>query len=147
MRFLSPEDVDRRPAPKVSKVNSHDVKLHYLYARLMILRSIQHPTPVDEKLIKKVQLSLNREITRRLRADQVFSDFIKPTKMRYVKVIPKNFECLRKLMAKYEKKCGGRMQEYELQYVRYFVHECEALPVPSAIDALIHRLEKACFWP
>ena len=82
MRFLSPEDVDKRPAPKVSKVNSHDVKLHYLYARLMILRSIQHPTSVDEKLIKKVQLSMNHEITRRLRADQVFSDFIKPSKTR-----------------------------------------------------------------
>ena len=90
---------------------------------------------------------MNSEITRRLRADQVFRDFIKTTKMRSVKVIPKNFECLRRLMAKYEERCGGHMQEYELQYVRYFVHECEALPVPSAIDSLIHRLEKACFWP
>ena len=45
---------------------------------------------------------MNHEITKRVRADQVFRDFIKTTKMLSVKVIPKNFECLRKLMAKYE---------------------------------------------
>jgi hypothetical protein len=55
-----------------------------------------------------------------------------------------NFECLRKLVEEYENKCGSKIKEYELQYVGYFVDACEALPVPSAIDGLLHRLDKAC---
>jgi hypothetical protein len=48
------------------------------------------------------------------------------------------------MMQEYQKKCGGKMEDYELQYVSYFMDACEALPVPSAIDSLLHRLDKAC---
>ena len=45
----------------------------------------------------------------------------------------------------YETFCKQTLTDtYDLSYIRYFVQECEKLPVPSAIDALIHRLQKAC---
>jgi len=56
---------------------------------------------------------------------------------------PRNFDCLKKLMEVYESSCG-RMEDYDLQYVKYFVRECENLTVPAAIDGLILRLKKAC---
>jgi hypothetical protein len=114
-----------------------------------MLRAKQHPDESDKLRIHKLSLSLQMELGRRMRVDHVFDEFLAkssppegnndaPT------VPPKNFKCLRRMMEVYEKSCGNKMDEYELQYVNVFVQECEKLPVPSAIDALIHRLQKAC---
>jgi len=79
-----------------------------------------------------------------MRIDHVFKEFISKGEEFDDKITPTNFECLKKLMNTYKRHCGSKMEEYDLQYVRYMVFECERLPVPSAVDALIHRLEKAC---
>jgi hypothetical protein len=60
--------------------------------------------------------------------------------------LPRNFDCLKKLMEVYESACGGRMSDYDLQYVKYFVRECETLTVPSDIDRSIERLKISCHY-
>jgi hypothetical protein len=112
----------------------------------MILRNKAVPDPYDQIRIHKLSLALTAELNRRMRVDHVFEEFTSKGAPQNVddSLVPKNFQCLKRLMEVYEKSCGSKMDEYDLQYVRYFVQECEKLPVPSAIDSLIHRLQKAC---
>lgn len=41
-----------------------------------------------------------------------------------VGVLPRNFDCLRKIVKAYESKCGV-LKEYDLKYVKYIVEACE----------------------
>lgn len=70
----------------------------------------------------KAQLDLAMELQRRMRVDHTFEEFkslsgvIDDNKS----VLPRNFECLRKLIDVYELHCE-KMDEYDLKYVTYFV--------------------------
>lgn len=112
-----------------------------------MLRSKQDPDETDWMRIHKMSLQLSMELNRRMRVDHVFDEFKGKGSSEIhnsVKLPPKDFFCLKRMLEIYERSCGNKMDEYELQYVDVFVQECEKLPVPSAIDALIHRLQKAC---
>lgn len=70
-----------------------------------------------------------------MKTDHVFKDFA-PKRMASSKmlrdeqptgVLPRNFECLRKLVRAYESKCGV-LREYALKYVKLLVEACESLP-------------------
>lgn len=127
-----------------SAINARDAKIHYLMSRLTMLRAKQDPDETDQIRIHKLSLSLTMELHRRMRIDHVFEEFLSKSAPipphSSPNVPPKNFMCLKRMMDVYEKSCGNKMDEYELQYVNIFVQECEKLPVPSAIDGLIHRL-------
>jgi hypothetical protein len=56
---------------------------------------------------------------------------------------PRKFECLRTLMESFEESCG-RMDDYSLKYVKYFVKECESLPDAFSISPSIKRIQNAC---
>ncbi|CDW88179.1 peptidase c13 family protein [Stylonychia lemnae] len=108
-----------------SSINSRDIKLHYLYTRIFL---DNYESPI-------YQLDLNQELNNRMRVDYVFehfknrvnqdpqnkNDIIVPRQS----VLPRNFDCLRQLVEAYEGQCGHQMDEYEMQYVRYFVQACE----------------------
>ncbi|TNV79357.1 hypothetical protein FGO68_gene122 [Halteria grandinella] len=128
-----------------SAINARDTKIHYLMSRITMLRAKQNPDESDMIRLHKLSLALTMELHRRMRVDHVFEEFVaKGDRDTTTYIPPKNFKCLKRLMEVYERSCGNKMDEYELQYTNLFVQECEKLPVPSAIDALVHRLQKAC---
>jgi hypothetical protein len=124
-----------------SVINARDAKMHFLMSRLTMLRAKQDPDESDWIRIHKLSLALSMELHRRMRVDHVFEEFLaKGNRETTYYIPPKNFKCLKRLMEVYERNCGAKLDEYDLQYTNLFVQECEKLPVPSAIDALIHRL-------
>jgi hypothetical protein len=155
---------------KTEYINNRDTKVHYLISKLTMLRAKQPTEPDDQNRIHKLSLAITMELHRRMRVDHVFEEFLakgtSPLPDDYLlnpptnndsdaetfnqigfqkSVAPKNFFCLKRMMELYEKFCGDKLTDnYDLAYTSIFVQECEKLPVPSAIDALIHRLQKAC---
>lgn len=76
------------------------------------------------------QLDLSSELTKRMRVDHVFEAFNAATCA--ARAIAENgrpavlnFDCLKALMSTYESSCG-RMDDYSLQYVKYFAAACES---------------------
>ena len=114
----------------MSAIDTRDAKLHHLYAR------------ASTKKGHKSHIDLNTEINNRMKTDHVIEEFTgKSTHMLAATKtpLPRNFDCLKKLISVYERYCG-KMQDYDLKYVRHFVNECENLPTPAAIDSSVHRL-------
>jgi hypothetical protein len=65
-----------------------------------------------------------------LKADHVFDLFAASTGVNTAienneKVLPRNFECLKKVIEAHDSTCG-RFDDYSLQYIKYIVHACEA---------------------
>lgn len=137
----------------MSSVLAHDVPLHHLYS----VMKVNGPGT-------KISLEINRELGTRMRIDHVFESFgrahsVPSYRNRKLKgsaavdpsfpeptdyVLPRNFDCLRKLIRTYEKTCE-LFHEYALQYVSYLVEACENLPESDRnADALADRLEEAC---
>lgn len=119
-------------------IDSRDVQLHYRYTNVM-----RNPT-------KENHQALADEIANRMKVDQTFEAAF-PHHMDLVKsggkVLPTDFECYKNLMNKFEEKCF-KLDDYSLKYAKALVAECEALKAfPSAIDATMHRLNKACKNP
>ena len=72
-------------------------------------------------------LDLMTEINKRMKTDHAFAEFAKGFPVNTMNEewpSPTKFECLRALMETYEEHCG-RMDDYALKYVKYFVRECE----------------------
>lgn len=105
----------------MSSVSSHDVHLHHLYT---VLKLEGGP---------KIALEIGQSLNDRMKTDHVFKQFNpKPSKVVVTEdgpqgVLPRNFECLRKIIKAYESQCGV-IREYALKYVRYIVEACESLP-------------------
>jgi len=120
-------------------IDSRDIQLHYKYNNVM-----RNPTAENHQ-------ALADEIAHRMKIDSIFEQAF-PAHMNAIKsgakVLPTDFECYRNLMTKFEEKCGEKLDDYSLKYAKAFVAECEALRAfPSAIDATMHRLDKACKNP
>lgn len=137
----------------MSSVSSHDVYLHHLYSVMKVHGSGN-----------KINLELNRELGTRMRIDHVFESFGRARGLQAYRkkklrgsapvnpefpeptdyTLPRNFDCLRKLVRTYEVSCE-LFHEYALQYVSYLVEACENLPAsdPNA-DILASKLEDAC---
>lgn len=103
----------------ISTVSSRDARFHHLYAHL------------QEKGGHKLHLDMTSELTARMRIDHVFEDFMPKHLRASGSVVPTNFECLKDLIDTYEEECG-KLGDYGLKYVKYFVQTCETLP--SAYD-------------
>jgi len=76
-----------------------------------------------------------------MRIDHVFESF-KPEGLQDAYVLPRNFDCLKKLMSTYDSSCG-KMDDYGLQYVKYFVQACEAL-TSNDFTELVTKVTVAC---
>ena len=94
------------------------------------------------------QIGLTNEVTRRMKVDNVFEK-LEPTKT--LKTLkdsptafrPRNFGCLRKLMATYADHCGP-MTDYDLQYVPILVELCESLTSDEEVRIPARKITKAC---
>ena len=119
---------DRR---HMSAVSSRDVKLNHLYA--VVQRRNSH----------MAQLDLSFEITKRMRADHVFESFNLATgAARSIEesgnARVSNFDCLKTLMATYDNECD-KMDDYSLQFVKYFVAACEStFHVTKLVEVVKH---------
>lgn len=115
----------------MTATSSRDIKLHHLYAT------------VASKKSHKAQLDLSYEITQRMRVDHVFEQF-KPEGLQAGEtVLPRNFDCLKKLMKTYDQSCG-KMDDYALQYVKYFVQVCETMTSNDVLTAAINKIKLTC---
>lgn len=116
----------------ISAIPSRDAKMHHLYSTL------------QTKGGHKVTIDLSSELNQRMRSDHVFED-LAPKSLRATAgpIKPRNFECLKGAMNTYEKFCG-KMDDYELQYVKHLVYLCETLPSHEDQPALMLRIEEAC---
>lgn len=86
-----------------------------------------------EKTIEAAEL-LTEEMESMQRLDLTFSKLAKKLHLvgdYSVKNI--NFDCLRSIMDSYEEKCG-RLSDYGLTYVKYFVEACEDYPAHAIIN-------------
>ena len=132
MEVTDAEEVD--PRKHVSAINTRDAKLHHLYAR------------ASTKNSHKAHIDLSTEINKRMRTDHVFEHFTGESKQVLAQqrtTLPRNFDCLKKMITTYEKECG-KMEDYDLQYVKQFVRQCELLSAEEDTDDLEIRLQKAC---
>jgi len=116
-------------------VDSRDIKLHYLYNKVMSDSSAENHKALQE------------ELDHRMKVDSIFAEAF-PLHMEAVKnnttPLPTEFDCYRKLIATYEDKCE-RMDDYSLKYMKAFVAECEGMKsFPAAIEESIARLEGVC---
>lgn len=113
-------------------MSSRDIKLNHLYA--VVQRRKSH----------KAQLDLSFEVTSRMRADHVFEAFKVSTGTNHYAangpVRPRNFDCLKTLVNTYDKNCG-KMDDYSLQYVKYFVQACE---LGHEVDSLVQVVINSC---
>jgi len=116
---------------KISSIDSRDAKLAYLYNQV-----IRNPS-------QKAQLNLAEEMNRRMKIDFIFAEFGKTLNIQQKYSLPINFDCLRSMMDTYETSCG-KFDEYDLKYVRYFVQECENLPLANQFEAPMLRLKAIC---
>jgi legumain len=127
-----PEETTTR---HISTVNSRDAKLHYLYS--LVQRRNSH----------KAQLDLSIEITKRMRVDHIFEAFKVATGVDKAfqaangPVTPTNFDCLKQMMATYDHACG-KMDDYSLQFVKYFMYACELSTFP--MEKLTSHVKAAC---
>lgn len=117
----------------VSAVSSRDIKLNHLYA------------VVQRKKSHKAQLDLSMEITQRMKVDHIFEAFNSATGANRLAeseepTVVSNFDCLKVLMTTYEKECG-KMDDYSLQFVKYFVRACQST---FHVDRLSKIVKSSC---
>jgi hypothetical protein len=122
----------------MSSISAHDVHLHHLYTVLKLEGG------------QKVALELSQAINDRMKTDHVFKQFSPKYKNQPVGpegptgTLPRNFECLRKIVRAYESKCGV-LREYALKYVKYIVEACENLPENDPLaDIVAQAIMDAC---
>jgi hypothetical protein len=117
-----------------SAVNSRDIKLNHLH------------TKVQRKNSENAQKELQNELNKRMRADHTFDLFAAATGVNTAieqgdQVLPRNFECLKSVMAAHDSSCG-KFDDYSLQYVKYIVHACEAKVHET--EELINHMVASC---
>jgi hypothetical protein len=115
----------------ISTVSSRDAKLHHLYAHL------------QSKGGHKLHLDLSSELNSRMRIDHVFEEILPPRLRATEYHAPKNFACLKKLVAAYEEQCGA-FGDYGLKYVKYLVQVCETLPDAFDFSNVTQKVLEAC---
>ena len=93
--------------------DSRDVKLQYLYNRVMKNGDEEaHNDLIDE-------LNHRKNVDRIFKT--TFADNFNDPQLVYR---PQNFDCLRALYTNYEDNCGF-FEDYSLKYVKYLVNACE----------------------
>ena len=131
-RQLSEEQVVDSARSHITATSSRDIKLHHLYAT------------VSTKKSHAAQLDLSYEITRRMRVDHTFESFAESHGLSATDapVLPRNFDCLKTLVSTYDSSCG-KLEDYSLQYVKYFVQACESL-TSTDYSQLTAKIVKSC---
>jgi len=132
MKVVTDSETKQANANKhMSAVSSRDAHLNHLYAKTLTDGS------------HKAHIDLSTEINHRMKADHVFEEFaaISNANGEEPTPLPRNFDCLRNMIALYEEHCE-KFSDYSLKYVKYLVKECENNF--NSIDASMHRLKASC---
>jgi hypothetical protein len=128
--------------PLINSVNSRDIYMHHLYSK------------AQDSASRKLKLELMKEIGKIMMVDEVFAAFLDTyasnlhfcrEKSQIVdendqevecldQFVPKDFECLRSMIATYEDNCG-KFDDYSRKFIRYLVRECEK-PTMTHQDSL-----------
>jgi len=87
-------------------------------------------------------LDLQEELDKRMKVDAVFESFTEG-KVADDFHLPRNFDCLKTLVDKFETSCG-KFDDYSLKYVKHLVNECETLKTPAGIVGSINRINSVC---
>eukprot|EP00347_Sterkiella_histriomuscorum_P012968 403366523 len=124
-----------------SSIKSRDAKLHYLFTKMLL----------DDYQSHLIQLDFQQELNYRQRVDHIFEEFrmkigggnfIDPRK----NVIPQDFECLRAAISIYKTYSGQSLDEYEFQYVRYFVQACEVIESEEKQSIIRDAIIESCTY-
>ncbi len=96
---------------------------------------------MQRKKSHKAHLDLSFEVTQRMRTDHVFEAFNAATgadKVLKASGLTKNinFDCLKTLVSAFDKDCG-HMDDYSLQYVKYFAAACEGTFSVERLSSLV----------
>ena len=112
-------------------VDSRDVKLHYLYAKVM-----RDPTP-------ETHAALIEEVNYRMKVDEVFHT-LNPNLTLDAYSSNIDFECYRELIEAFEEACFD-FEEYSMKYMGQLVNECEGFHFfPEAKDTVKARYSEVC---
>lgn len=115
---------------RISAVNSRDIKLNHLYAK------------VQRKNSHKAQLDLSMELTKRMRSDQVFEKFIELTGIdQEEKILPTDFDCLKTVIEAHDTECG-KFDDYSLKFVKHIVQACQSTPYGS--EQIVSFMKTSC---
>lgn len=110
------------PLPSAGAVDSRDVKLALLSARLLAARTDAERT--------KFAALVAAEERARARTDAVFATLVervtgaRDESLLKFKHLPRDFDCLKASVQSYENKCG-RLSDYALKYVKTLANMCE----------------------
>jgi hypothetical protein len=78
-----------------------------------------------------------------MRVDHTFESFAESHGLSAeVSVLPRNFDCLKTLVNTYDSACG-KLEDYSLQYVKYFVQACESTNTTDYSE-LQAKITKSC---
>jgi len=120
------------PERHTSVVDSRDIKLNHLYARVMTDGS------------HKAQLDLSSEINHRMRTDDVFRQVrstLNITDEDMADVDVNNFDCYRQAISTYKHACAD-LDDYTLKHMRVLAVACEKTELHG--DAVGHAITHAC---
>lgn len=116
-------------------VDSRDVKMHYLYNKVMRTPSLENSQALQE------------ELNHRTKMDTLFEKLF-PVHMEAIKnkttPLPTDFDCYRNLVETFEAECE-KLDDYSLKYAKAFVAECEGMKsFPAAREETVHRIQTTC---
>ena len=112
-------------------VDSRDVKLHYLYNRVMT-----DATP-------EAHAELKAEVDHRMKVDETFAKIF-PGYSTAEKVIPSDYECYKELVEHFEGACF-KFDDYSMKYMGSLVQQCEAMKVfPEAKQSVKDKMAEVC---
>lgn len=120
------------PERHTSVVDSRDIKLHHLYAKVMQNASSQ------------AHIDLSTELNHRLRTDNVFSQLqtkLNITEEDIKEVDVKDFDCYRHAIKSYKQYCDD-LDDYSLKHMRVFAAACESGNLHG--DAIGHAIQHTC---
>ena len=114
----------------ISAVDSRDIKLNHLYAK------------VQRKNSHNAQLDLSLELANRMRSDKVFEGFIELTGIdKEQKVLPTDFDCLKSVIEAHDAECG-KFDDYSLKFVKHIVQACQTSSYGS--EQIISFMKTSC---
>ena len=112
-------------------IDSRDVKLHYLYNRV-----ISEPTPEAYK-------ELAEEVENRMRADKIFKELFPRFKVGQ-HPMPTDYDCYKELIEHFEASCF-KFDDYSMKYMGSLVQQCEAMKVfPGAKAEVMTKITETC---
>lgn len=130
MKASGIEEADAQRKAKFA-VDSRDVKLHYLYNKVM-----RDASPENHA-------ALMEEVNYRMKVDEIFKA-LNPNYTLGTQPTNIDFDCYSEMIEVFENACFP-FEEYSMKYMGQLVHECEGFRFfPEAKETMIARFSEVC---